>query len=99
MTSDPLDYVRLQIGDTDVEAPKLVDAEIEVFIEAWPDNLGMAAADAAEAIRAKYADNYTFTEDGQSFNRRERVEHYKDLAADLRRRSGIYVWPFTSAEP
>ena len=88
----------LGLGNVGERAPKLVDAEIELFIEAWPDNLGMAAADAAEAIAAKYAEGYTFGEDGQTFNRRERFLSYSELAERLRKRSGIYVWPFTRAE-
>lgn len=98
MPTKPLDLVRLKIGDTDTEAAKLTDEEIEVFIEAWPKNAEMAAADAADAIAAKYADNFNFSEDAQSFNRRERVENYVDLAKRLRLRGGQYVWPFAEAE-
>jgi hypothetical protein len=98
MATEPLDLVRLKIGDTDTEAALLTDAEIEVFMEAWPDNVEMAAADAAEAIAAKFARDYTFGEDGQSFNRRERFESYTDLAAKLRSRGGIFVWPVAPPE-
>ncbi len=68
---------------------------VQTFIEAWPNNSDMAAAECADAIAAKYADGFNFSEDGQSFNRRERFEHYTDLAKRLRSRGGQYVWPFT----
>jgi len=89
--------VRLKIGDTTPEDQILSDADLAVCIAAWPDNLELAAADAAEAIAAKFSRGYNFSTDGQSFNRRERVEHYADLAKRLRSRGGVFVWP--TAEP
>lgn len=91
-----LNLVRLKIGDGD--STKLTDEEIGIFIEAWPGNVEMAAADAADAIAAKYAEGFTFGEDGQTFSLRERVENYVDLAERLRKRGGIYVWPFAASE-
>lgn len=87
------DRVRLMIGDTDSTDPLLYDDEVEVYIAAWPENLALAAADAAEAVAAKYARGFTFSTDGQTFNRRERVEHYTNLATTLRTRGGQYEWP------
>ena len=96
--SSEIDLVRLKIGDTDTEDALLVDEEIEVFIEAWPGNIELAAADAADAIAAKFSRGFNFATDGQAFNRRERVEHYADLAKRLRSRGGIFVWP-TAEKP
>lgn len=87
------DRVRLKIGDTDSDAYKLTNAQVDQCVADWPGNVELAAANAAEAIAALYADGYNFASDGQSFNRRERFEHYTRLAADLRRRGGTYSWP------
>lgn len=86
------DRVRLKCGDSD-GTDRLTDAEVDAFVVAWPENPDLAAADAAEAIAGKYADGFNFTTDGQSFNRRERVEHYMNLAATLRKRGGTFEWP------
>lgn len=83
--------VRLKIGDVDGE--KLTDAQVDQYVADWPGNVELAAANAAEAIAALYAEGYNFASDGQSFNRRERFEHYTRLAADLRQRGGTYAWP------
>ena len=87
-----LDRVRAKIGDTDNTDYLLTDAEIQAHIADWPDNLDLAAANAAEAIAAKYARDFNFQADGQSFNRRERVLHYMDLSKSLRR-GGHLIWP------
>lgn len=86
------DGVRLKIGDN--QADKLLtDTEVDSYIAAWPENLELAAADAADAIAAKYARGFTFATDGQSFNRRERYLHYTELAERLRKRGAFLVWP------
>jgi hypothetical protein len=85
--------VRLKIGDTDSTAYKLTNAQVDQCVADWPGNTELAAANAAEAIAALYADGYNFASDGQSFNRRERFNHYTNLAADLRKRGGTYAWP------
>lgn len=87
------DRVRLKVGDTDSTAYKLTNAQVDAFVAAWPTNVEMAAADAADAIAAAYADGYNFASDGQSFNRRERFQHYHALAQRLRSRAGPYAWP------
>lgn len=87
------DKVRLKIGDTDESDPLLYDDEIAVHLAAWPENLDLAAANAAEAIAAKFARGFTFSSDGQQFNVRERVLHYMALAETLRKRGGALAWP------
>lgn len=86
------DQVRLKIGDTDMTDPLLSDAEIDVCLAAWPTNVDLAASVAAEAVAARFSRGYNFSTDGQVFNRRERVQHYMDLARALRR-AGYLVWP------
>jgi hypothetical protein len=92
------DKVRLLIGDTDENDPLLFDDEIAYFIQQRTQayssgtatfvNHNAAAADAAEAIAGKYARDFSFMEDGQSFSRAQRVNHYTDLARKLRGRAG-----------
>jgi len=95
----PLDRVREKIGDVDMTDPLLTDTEIETYIAAWPGNVEMAAAEAAEAIAARFARDFNFqSAPGQVFNRSERVAHYMDLAARLRLRGGQFVWPLRTVD-
>lgn len=97
VTSDR-DKVRLQVGDTNEDDPLLYDDEIDALITARTlldssggtlgVNIPAAAADAAGAIAAKFARQFDFGEDGQSFRASQRVAHYTQLARDLRNRSG-----------
>lgn len=89
------DRVRLAIGDTDSSDPLLFDDEVDSYIASWPENLTLAAAEAAEAIAGKFSRGFNFTTDGQTFNRRERVLHYMTLAETLRKRGGTFEWPRT----
>ena len=100
MPHSNLDKVRLAIGDTDTDDAILSDEEINGLIEDRSVldtsggtafvNVPAAAADAAEAIAAKYARNFDFAEDGQRFSVSQRVGHYQALARELRNRSGGY---------
>ena len=96
ITSDR-DKVRLAIGDTDVADPLLTDAEINVQVANWPDNVELAAANCAEAIAAKYAREFNFRTDLQQFDRSQRVDHYTALAGQLRSRGGLFAIPLLSA--
>lgn len=91
ITSD-LDRVRLYTGDTNEDDPLLYDEEITALLaDRTIDevaNVYAAAADAARAIAAKFSRGFNFSEDGQSFNRSERVAHYMALSEDLCARSG-----------
>lgn len=90
------DRVRLLVGDTNEDDPLLYDDEIDAFIErqkvvmddALVTNLPAAAADAAGAIAAKFAREFNFAEDGQRFDRAQKVGHYTALERTLRARSG-----------
>lgn len=87
-----LALVRLRCGDNDATDQILTDSEVNAFIAAWPNNSALAAASAAEAIAAKFARDFSFSTDGQSFQRKERVLHYMGLAESLRR-AAYLVWP------
>lgn len=90
----PIDIVRLKVGDTNPADPLLEDDELETYLDNWPDNVELAAADAAEAIAAKFSRDYGFqTAEGQRFDRNQRVTHYMDLAKSLRSRGGGMIWP------
>lgn len=86
------DTVRLMIGDTDPSDILLADGEIDTFISRRTINDSVnaeaAAADACEAIAAKFGRDYSVTEDGQTFLRSQRVDHYTELAKYLRKRAG-----------
>lgn len=103
--STDLDRVRLAIGDTDTDDPLLSDDEIGVYVdyrqmydyenEVYICNVPAAAADAAEAIAAKFARDFNFAEDGQRFDRAQKYGHYTALAQKLRNRSGGVAEPTT----
>jgi hypothetical protein len=91
-----LDTIRLLVGDTEAGDAILADADYEDFIARQQlqtsggtvTNINAAAADAAGAIAAKFARDYDFTTDGQSFSRSQRIGHYMNLERELRNRSG-----------
>jgi len=92
------DRVRLLIGDTDDTDPLLFDDEIAEFLarrtilDSSGGTLGVnvvaAAADCAGAISAKFARQFDFSEDGQSFSVAQRVGQYQALERTLRNRAG-----------
>lgn len=91
------DLVRLEVGDTDTGSPLLSDDEYDALLGARSlvlstggtiHNIPAAAADAAGAIAAKFGRGFDFAEDGQMFNVSQRVNHYLELEARLRKRAG-----------
>lgn len=86
LTTD-LAKTRLEIGDTDSTAALFADEELNVFLSAEGSVLG-AAARACEALAAKYARQYDFQTDDQSFKRSQISKAYADKAKELRARSG-----------
>lgn len=84
------------VGDTDSSDELLTDDEVDAIIAEWTGeedsefdgtNLELAGAVAAETIAAKFARGYDVGMDNQTFNRSQRVNHYRLLAADLRSRA------------
>jgi hypothetical protein len=97
------DRVRLMIGDTDESDPLLSDDEIAAFVayrkvenedEESVTNIPAAAADAADAIAAKFARKFNFAEDGQRFDVAQQHGHYLALAQRLRTRAGGVSAPY-----
>jgi hypothetical protein len=93
------------IGDTDSDNPLLSDDEVESFIayrqitnvdDEDVTNIPAAAADAADAIAAKFAREFNFSEDGQRFDRAQKYAHYIGLSAQLRRRAGGASIPYST---
>lgn len=101
------DRVRLLIGDTDATQPLLYDDEVENFLAArsvldssggtLSVNVTAAAADCAGAIAARYARQFNFSEDGQSFQLAQRVGQYQALERTLRNRAGGISIPLRTA--
>jgi hypothetical protein len=80
-----------------MDDPLLTDDEVDDFLAqryvvdttaGTVYNVVAAAADCAGAIAAKYAREFNFAEDGQRFDRAQRVGHYQALERSLRNRSG-----------
>lgn len=98
------DKVRLLIGDTDSTDPLLYDDEVDACLAqrvvvttsgGTTYNLPAAAADACGAIAAKFARDFSFGEDGQRFDRAQRVGHYMALEQTLRARQGGSSMPIS----
>ncbi len=88
MTFGTVDLVRLKIGDTGADM-HLSDEEIQRCIDDWPDNVDLAAANAAEAVAAVFADDFDFQTDGQVFNRSSKFDNWMKKAETLRARGGV----------
>lgn len=99
--------VRLHVGDTDATDQLLTDAQVDDYlaqryvIDAGTGgtvyNVVAAAADCAGAIAAKFARDFNFAEDGQRFDRAQRVGHYQALERQLRARQGGISVPASTA--
>jgi hypothetical protein len=105
LTTD-IDKVRLLCGDTNESDPLLYDDEItaclaqRVFVSTTAGtvyNHVAAAADACGAIAAKFGRDFSFGEDGQRFDRAQRVGHYQALERSLRARQGGVSVPVSIA--
>jgi hypothetical protein len=81
-----LEAVRFHCGDTDADQQLLNDAEINYVIGLAP-NTFMAAADACEAIAAKFTRKIDRSNTGQSASLSAKSEQYRKMAQDLRRRA------------
>jgi hypothetical protein len=106
VTLSSRDQVRLAIGDTDSTDPLLSDDEVDSYLAARGQldtgggtvyNIPAASADAAGAIAAKYAREFNFGEDGQRFDRAQRVGHYMALEVRLRTQAGGVSVPVSLA--
>lgn len=80
--------VRMEIGDTDSTQALFTDEELQVYLDSRGTDYLAAAADACDALAARFARSYDFETDGQSFKRSQQSKAYRDMAASLRGRSG-----------
>jgi len=83
--SDPRDYVRFLIGDTDNSSPKISDEEIAGLLDANDDDGVAAAAEGAESLAAFFADMRTENV-GDLENNRLKTDNYLKIARKLRAR-------------
>lgn len=90
---DPIDRIRLLVGDTDVTDPLLQDEEIE-FLVANEGPVYHAAAAAADAIAAKLARKVDTRVGGISKSNSQATEHYLKLAKRLRGQQALQAVPF-----
>lgn len=86
MTSD-LEKVRLEIGDTTSSAALFTDEEIQSKL-ATQTNVMLCAAELCDILATRFARDFDFTTDGQSFKRGSRSGMYAARAKTLRERAG-----------
>jgi hypothetical protein len=80
------DALRLAVGDTIEADPRLSDEEIEHFLSLYPKSLNLAAAEAAEAIAAKYSSMAVSYVGDLDNSPHLKAEYYLKLARQLRGR-------------
>lgn len=98
-TATALHNVRLAIGDTDSTAVLFTDEELGIYLDARSDSVNLAAADACETLARRFARQYDFSTDGQSFSRSQMSKMYLDLAVQLRSRGeGLTTQPVTKVD-
>lgn len=87
------DKVRFLLGDTNKDAPLLQDGEI-AFLITSQNTVIEAAVAGAQAIAAQFARLTDESVGDISKSYSQRVEHYRQLASDLRRRANVAVAPY-----
>lgn len=85
------DALRLAVGDTNQEDPRLSDEEVEHFLSLYPESLNLAAADAAEAIAARYSSMAVSYVGDLNNSPHLKAEYYLKLACQLRSREVVVV--------
>jgi hypothetical protein len=80
------DALRLAVGDTIEEDPRLSDEEVEHFLSLYPGSLNLAAAEAAEAIAARYSSMAVSYVGDLDNSPHLKAEYYLKLARQLRSR-------------
>lgn len=82
--------VRLEIGDTTSATALFQDEEINLKLADRSDNVLLTAADLCDILARRFAREFDFTTDGQSFRRSQKSSMYAEMAASLRSRaSGV----------
>lgn len=80
------DALRLAVGDTNQEDQRLSDEEVEHYLSLYPESLNLAAAEAAEAIAAKYSSMAVSYVGDLDNSPHLKAEYYLKLASRLRSR-------------
>lgn len=97
-----LAQVRLEIGDTDSTAPLFADEEIQVKLAARADDVLLTAADLCDVLAIRFAKEFDFETDGQSFKRSDKAKAYTAMSKALRLRAeksgGITSTPITRVD-
>ena len=83
------DALRLAVGDTIENDPRLSDEEVEHFLSLYPDSLDLAAAQAAEAIAARYSSMAVSYVGDLDNSPHLKAEYYLKLARQLRSRAEL----------
>ena len=78
--------VRLEVGDTDTTDQLLTDEELQVLIDNRASVVTLAAADACDVLATRFARDFDFSTDGQSFSRHARAKTFQERAQALRER-------------
>ncbi len=79
--------VRLEIGDTDETKALFEDEEVTTKLADHGENVPLAAAALCDILARRFARDFDFATDGQSFNRSQMSKQYAQLARDLRGRA------------
>ena len=88
-TESSRDALRLAVGDTIENDPRLSDEEVEHFLGLYPDSLDLAAAQAAEAIAARYSSMAVSYVGDLDNSPHLKAEYYLKLARQLRSRAKL----------
>ena len=88
-TGSSRDALRLAVGDTIENDPRLSDEEVEHFLGLYPDSLDLAAAKAAEAIAARYSSMAVSYVGDLDNSPHLKAEYYLRLARQLRSRAKL----------
>ena len=86
-TGSSRDALRLAVGDTIENDPRLSDEEVEHFLALYPVSLDLAAAKAAEAIAARYSSMAVSYVGDLDNSPHLKAEYYLKLARQLRSRA------------
>jgi len=88
-SSSPLDAVRFEIGDTDESDALLQNEEIMYVLDEEMDSVLRAALRCCENIIARFSREVNKKIGPTSINASEAVQHYQQLADNIRRRLQI----------
>ncbi|HYI80007.1 MAG TPA: hypothetical protein VEW67_04030 [Thermoleophilaceae bacterium] len=79
--------VRLEIGDTTEASALFTDDEVKAKLGDHGENVALAAAALCDILARRFAREFDFSTDGQSFSRSQKSKQYAQLARDLRGRA------------